>query len=83
MAQDDLVPDAAPDAGIAEPQQSLATAIRHAAQQGWLTAADAGLLIDRVLAHAAVPPLPIEDSQPPPATGTPRAPSTDPDRTVP
>lgn len=83
MAQDDLLPDAVPDAGIAEPQQSAVTAIRRAAQQGWLTAAHAGLLIDRVHAHAAAPPLPIEDSQSPPATGTPRVPSTDPDRTVP
>lgn len=35
--------------GIAEPRQSMVTAIRHAAQQGWFTAVEAEALIDRVL----------------------------------
>lgn len=34
--------------GIAETHQSMVTAIRHAAQQGWFSTAEADAIIDRV-----------------------------------
>jgi hypothetical protein len=53
MAHVDLPPDAPSDAWITELHRSTVTAIRHAAQQGWFTAAEARSLIDRVRTHAA------------------------------
>jgi hypothetical protein len=38
--------------GIAEPHQSVVTAIRHAAQQGWFSSAEAQAIIDRVRAQS-------------------------------
>jgi hypothetical protein len=50
-----------PIAGIAEPHQSAVTAVLRAARQGVLSAAEADLLIERILARATSPPSPIKD----------------------
>lgn len=53
-----------PVAGIAEPHQSTVATILRAAQRGLFTAAEAGLMIDRVRAGLATLPLSIKDSRP-------------------
>ena len=57
MTHPDLIPD-----GVAEPHQSTVAAILRATRQGLFTAAEAGLLIDRVRAHVSTFPLGVSTS---------------------
>jgi hypothetical protein len=66
MAHLDLIPHAAPIAGIAgiaEPHQSAVATILLAARQGLFTAAEADLLIDRVRTHVTTFPMSNEDGR--------------------
>lgn len=52
------------DSGAAEPDRITIAAIVHAAGQGLLTTVEAGLLINRLHAHATRSPSSIQDSHP-------------------